>query len=277
MDLKVMKLFSGNRLKRLVPRFLLSALLLIPASGVASVWPDTPSSVPLDSPDPTFKFAAGLYNSQEALSGSFNTNQDYELLARAHLAASRLDEVLELLEEGLIPSRDLAVQISLMGDSELEEAEVVAWRGAFRGEDGESLYWKARLAEKLGKNAEGRRLYEKLLRERPASVFVPVSQERLASLPFEDASLHLKPPAIEGGFRIQWGVFRDTARARQMKSVLVAYGYSAEILSFEREGIPLGRVVSEAFATRDEALREGESIRARYGMDFVVFAEESAP
>jgi len=277
MDSRATKPCFGNSRSRLIALFLLSALVLIPELGAASPWPALPPEAPLNSPDPGFKFAAGLYNSQEALKDTHNTNMDKVLLARSYISSSRLSDALLLLDEGMLPPRDLALQFDLARESGMDISKEAAWLAAFKGGDGESLFWQARLAEKLGKNSESRLLYEKLLRERPSSVFVPVSQERLASLPFEDLPPLVKVPVYTDGFRIQWGVFREASRARQMKSVLEAYGHVTEIAGFEREGIPLNRVISEPFATREEARREGDSIRSRYGLDYVIFEESSSP
>jgi tetratricopeptide (TPR) repeat protein len=242
--------------------------------ALASLWPDMPPVVSLDHPDPGFKYAAGLYHSQEALSDEFNTNHDKEMLARALLKAGRLEEAISLESDGLLPSRDLALQFRLADDSTWMDLEKESWKAAFRDDDGESRYWRARLAESQGAFSRARQLLERILREDPASIFVPLSQEKLAVLPFEDEGPIVKPPTRTGGFRVQWGVFRDPARARQQRSVLEAYGQRVDILSFERDGIPLSRVVSEPFATREEARSEGESLKARYGLDFVVFTEE---
>ncbi len=263
---------------RRTPRALLAALLLaiVVMGAEASVWPDTPPVVPLDHPDPGFKFAAGLYHSQEALSDDFNTNRDKEMLARALLASGRSAAAREMIDEGLLPPRDLALQLRLSDDETWQDLERESWRATFRDEDGESRYWRARLSESHGSFAEARQLLERILREDPASIFVPLSQEKLAVLPFEDTSPRVKAPSSPGGFRVQWGVFRDPARARQQRSVLEAYGQVVDILAFEREGIPLSRVVSEPFATREEARNEGESLKARYGLDYVLYTDEAA-
>jgi len=262
-----------NPASRLLPL----ALALLPVLARASLWPSLPPEVPMDSPDPAFKFAAGLYHSQEALQDSYRNNQDLELLARAMLAASRVEEARRVVSGGMHPPPDLALQAELAVEKPLNGSAEKTWIERYRGDDGESLYWRARIAEKAGRFSESRRLLEELLRTRPASVFVPVSQERLASLPFEEGVTVPSPPELRSGFRIQWGVFRDSARARQLKAVLEAYGHRAAILPFEREGIPLSRVVSEPFSRREDAQREGDSLSARYGLDFVVFEEEATP
>ncbi len=273
-----MNLSPGKAPARRTPRAFLAALLLafLAFGADASVWPDTPPVVPLDHPDPGFKFAAGLYHSQEALSDDFNTNRDKEMLARALLASGRSDEARDLIDEGLLPPRDLSLQLRLADERAWQDLERESWRSSFRDEDGESRFWRARLAESQGSFTEARDLLERILREDPASIFVPLSQEKLAVLPFEDSGPRVKAPASPGGFRVQWGVFRDPARARQQRSVLEAYGQVVEILAFEREGIPLSRVVSEPFATREEARNEGESLKARYGLDYVLYTEEAA-
>ncbi len=272
-----MNLMSRKRPTLHTPRIALAIFMVSiwTLGALASVWPDMPPVISLDHPDPGFKYAAGLYHSQEALSDEFNTNHDKEMLARALLKAGRFEEALGLESEGLLPSRDLALQFRLADESEWKDLEKESWKTAFRDDDGESRYWRARLAESQGAYSQARQLLEQILREEPASIFVPLSQEKLAALPFEDDGPIVQPPARAEGFRVQWGVFRDPARARQQRSVLEAYGQLIDILSFERDGIPLSRVVSEPFATREEARSEGESLKARYGLDFVVFTEEA--
>ncbi len=261
-----------------IPRFALAILMMsvLALGAIAGAWPELPPVISLDHPNPSFKYAAGLYHSQEALSDEFNTNQDKEMLARALLKAGRLEEALIVKEEGLLASRDLALQFRFADDSAWKDLEEDSWKSVFRDDDGESRYWRARLAERQGAFTLARQLYERILREDPASIFVPMSQEKLAALPFEDVGPRVEPPVRTGGFRVQWGVFRDPARARQQRSVLEAYGQLVDILAFERDGIPLSRVVSEPFATREEARSEGESLKARYGMDFVIFSEEAS-
>ena len=272
-----MSLMPRKRPTLHIPRIALAVLILsISALGaLAAVWPELPAVVALDHPDPGFKYAAGLYHSQEALRDEFNTNHDKEMLARALLKAGRLEEALSLVKDGLLPSRDLALQFRLVDDAAWKDLEEESWKTAFRDEDGESRFWRARLAESQGAFSQARQLLERIMREDPASIFVPLSQEKLAALPFEDEGPLVQPPSRVGGFRVQWGVFRDPARARQQRSVLEAYGQLVDILAFERDGIPLSRVVSEPFATREEARSEGESLKARYGMDFVIFSEDA--
>jgi hypothetical protein len=278
MDSKAMNLLPRKKLTRLNPKAVLVAsfVFLMAWTALGSVWPELPPVTPLDNPDAGFKYAAGLYHSQEALKDEAKANHDKELLARAYLSAGRSEDAQDLLDSGLLPSRDLALQFRLIDEDQWKDLEEESWKEALRDPDGESRFWLAKMASAKGQNLEARSLYEIILRENPASIFVPVSQELLASLPFEDQGPRVKAPVLPGGFRVQWGVFRDAARARKQRSVIEAYGQIVEILPFESDGIPLSRVVSEAFATRDEAQREGESLRSRYAMEFVIYAEEAA-
>jgi hypothetical protein len=271
-------------------------LLALASPGVlsAGAWPEAPprSPTPLGSGQARaealatvsdYRYAAGLYQALEVgiVSGESESATLTVKLARALIEQGRGESIAEHCRDLDALPLDLRLLIAFESPGEAwSEEEHARWRDALTDEHGESLYWRARLEMHLGNPAAARQGLRQLLRREPGSIFVPAAMELLEGLPAAGAlpAPESKETAvISGGVRVQWGVFRDPLRARRQREAVEAYGQSAEILAFSRDGIELYRVYSPPFAVDIEAREMGEALRRRYGLAFVLHRVQAAP
>jgi len=232
-----------------------------------------------------YRYAAGLYR---ALEGSLSSRERgpgrlspdaAELLLRALFGQGREEQTLPYLSGREDLARDLLLLGGLEDDRGWGDLELERWRSLFDGEDGESLYWRARLELTRGESEEARRRLKRLLRREAGSVFAPAALELLEGIPVVEAPapVQAREEAAASGVRVQWGVFRDPLRARRQREAVEAYGQAAELLSFRRDGIELYRVCSPPF-TLDESAREaGELLESRYGLEYVLHRPDATP
>ena len=258
------------------------ALLLasLPGFAAASAWPEPPraAAVSLGNLRPPeaqdYRFAAGFY---QAVSRELGTGDSGRLDA---VQANLLGRALLSLDQGAAANRllgrrrDLPANLGLLlaltvKPSTWSALERERWRAAFPAEDGESLYWRARLAQAMGDAGGARQGLSELLRREPGSVFAPAALELLQSLPAP--APQASGPGAVGELRVQWGVFRETQSARRLLDALLAYGQPAELLRTLAQGQELYRVCSPPMATEAEAQALGEQLHLRYALDFVLY------
>ena len=271
----------------LVPLLL---VLLTSASPLvaADVWPEAPPAA--TSADETlrgeaaadYRYAAALYR---ALTGELEsgnpallTKSDAARLARALLVLGQGERAEALLHEREDLPLELTLQLALQRDpAGWSDLETERWRGAFTARDGESLYWRGRLAAALGEIDAARLGLEELLRREPGSVFAPPALELLQELNVsapapEEASGSEEEAARkpESGLRVQWGVFRDARGASRQRDAVQAYGQDAELIAFRRDGAQLFRVCSPVQENEEAARALGEVLLRRYGLEYVL-------
>jgi tetratricopeptide (TPR) repeat protein len=279
------------------PSFLVLCLLLL-VGGVDGLraeeaWPDAPPP-PLAGPAgelggeelDDYRYAAALYRALGAELSKGNpallSTDEAAHLARALLVQGLGAQALELLgERDDLPS-ELALQLAMGGSTaDWSDLERERWLGLFAGQDGESLYWRGRLSVLLQDRDAAKRAFEELLRREPGSVFAPPALEALRELSAlsestsdgEEAQKQKTDDAEADGLRVQWGVYRDARGALRQRDALRAYGQSAEILAFSRDGVELFRVCSPVLGDEEEARRLGENLTRRYGLDFVLLRQ----
>lgn len=282
-------------MSRVLPKGLGLFLLLLVAgtggAGAESAWPDPPAA---DSTDELrgeeaedYRFAAALYRAIEADLASGNPNllssDDAGRLARALLVQGQGSRAAALLAARDDLPSELSLQLAMHGAAEeWSDLDRNRWLALFDGQDGESLYWRGRLSTWLEDRDSARRAFEELLRREPGSVFAPPALEALREIAAlsegrsdRKGETEIKTtPADTGGLRIQWGVYRDARGALRQRDALRAYGQSAEILSFHKDGTELFRVCSPILTDAEEARRLGESLTRRYGLDFVLLHQQ---
>ncbi len=270
-------------------------VLLTSATSIeaADVWPDAPPAVEESGGEALrgdaaadYRYAAALYRALSTGLESGNpamlSKADAERLARALLVLGQGERAETLLGDREDLSSELALQLALQrSPQEWSDLETERWRGAFTSMDGESLYWRGRLAIALGEIAGARSSLEDLLRREPGSVFAPPALELLQEL-----SASAPPPAVEGksedpvaetpatGLRVQWGVFRDARGASRQRDAVKAYGQDAELIAFRRDGAPLFRVCSPVLEDEAAARALGEGLLLRYGLEYVLLRPE---
>jgi hypothetical protein len=258
-------------------------LVLLPGLATGDVWPQPPraAAVSLSSLSPAdahdYRFAAGFYQALTRELGAGDTGRldarEANLLGRALLSLGEGASANRLLgrRRDLPPSLGLLLALTVK-PSAWSALERDRWRAAFPGEDAESLYWDARLAQAMGERERARQRLSELVRREPGAVFAPAALELLQALP-GPAPLASGPGAARaaGGLRVQWGVFREAQGARRLLDAVLAYGQPAELLRGLAQGEELYRVCSPALATEAEARALGEQVRLRYGLDFVLY------
>ncbi len=266
--------------------------VLAAAAVSADVWPQAPPAPesaegggPRIEISAEYRYAAGLYRALAETLGQGNPSllarEDLQRLLRAWLAQGEGERARAFAADRDDLSRELALQIALAGDplgwSDLERER---WEAAFQGGDGESLYWRGRIALALGRSDEARRHFADLLRREPGSIFAPAALEQMQGLP-EHRPVAADPSVAENpGPRVQWGVFRETRGARRLRDAVEAYGQEAELIRFRREGAELYRVCSPPLGDEAEARTLGEHLKTRYGLDYVLLrpaAERKTP
>ncbi len=273
-------------------------LLLIGGAGhlhAEGAWPDAPPAPVVgragelagEAAD-DFRYAAALYRALGADLTEKNpallSSSEVDRLARALLVQNQGAQALELLDVRDDLSPELALQLAMSASvAEWSDLEKQRWLGLFAAQDGESLYWRGRLWAVLQDRDAAKRAFEELLRREPGSVFAPPALEALREISAITAPEDVgttKPDRNadqfgDQGLRIQWGVYRDARGALRQRDALRAYGQSAEILSFSRDGVELFRVCSPILGDEDEARRLGESLTRRYGLDYVLLLQST--
>ncbi len=273
-------------------------LLLIGGAGQSraeGAWPDVPPAPAAGRAGELtgkaaddFRYAAALYRALGADLTEKNpallSSSEVDRLARALLVQNQGAQALELLEGRDDLSPELALQLAMSASvAEWSDLEKQRWLSLFAAQDGESLYWLGRLWSVLQDRDAAKRAFEELLRREPGSVFAPPALEALREL-----SAVMTPDDVgaskpdrkadqlgDQGLRVQWGVYRDARGALRQRDALRAYGQSAEILSFTRDGVELFRVCSPILGDEDEARRLGESLTRRYGLDYVLLLQST--
>lgn len=268
---------------------LLAACLLLglAAPALAGPWPSPPRAAgvsvgklpPGEARD--YRFAAGFYQALSRDLGAGDPERlasgEAERLGRAMLSLGEGSAAYRLLgrRRDLSPSLGLLLALSVK-PSAWSSLERERWREAFAGEDAESLYWRARVAQALGESARARQLLAELLRREPGAVFAPAALELMQGLPDLPPRVETAPSAppafgaSRDGLRVQWGVFRDAQGARRLLEAVQAYGQAAELVPSTQGGRPLVRVCSPILAVESEARALGERLRLRYGLDYVL-------
>ena len=272
---------------------LAAGLLLVGAGAWAGAWPEPPATVAPQSLSGEaardYRFAAGLYRAlaREVTDGNpaLLGPADAARVARALLTLGQGDLAAERFGgRDDLPS-GLRLLLALQRDpSGWSAADRERWGKAWPGGDGESVYWRARADQALDESEGARSALNALLGREPGSVFAPAALELLQDLPApETLSANRGAPGsrvepASGGLRVQWGVFRDVQGARRLREAVSAYGQQAELLRFRQDGRELFRVCSPPFPDDAEADARalGESLRQRYGLDFVLHRSEES-
>lgn len=282
---------APRRLRR--SRLLAACLLLCLAAPVlAGPWPVPPRAAGVSvgklpaAEARDYRFAAGFYQALSRELGAGDperlADEEAERLGRAMLSLGEGNAAYRLLgrRRDLSPSLGLLLALTVK-PSAWSSLERERWREAFAGDDAESLYWRARVAQALGEAARARQLLAELLRREPGAVFAPAALELMQGLPDlpsrTDAAPGAPPTlgAQRAGLRVQWGVFRDAQGARRLLEAIQAYGQAAELVPGSQGGQPLVRVCSPVFAVESEARALGERLRLRYGLDYVLLRPAS--
>ena len=230
-----------------------------------------------------YRYAAGLYLSLEESSGSRYKDlspADRQRLLRGLISQGKTARAAALAGKDEDLPAELRFQAGLAGrHKDWNDREFAQWQAIFAGEDGESLYWQARLAMIRGDRERARELIAQLLRREAGSVFAPAALELLAGIPAPTAipEAPASEPPVLAGIRVQWGAFRDPAGARRLREALAAYGQSAEILSYQKDGVQLYRVCSPVFADEAGARAAGDLLKSRYGLDYVLQPSPARP
>jgi hypothetical protein len=258
---------------------LLAALLAVcprPA-GAAGVWPPLPASERAAAEEADYRYAAGLYASfEQALREGRGDGADSLRAVRATLSLGRTDVASSLARTMDQLPCDLALMLRLADTKPLSDAETRRWRERCAGEDGEALYWRARLELARGDAGEARRLLQALLDREAGSIYAPAALELMETLPAAAVQAR-RAPESPGGLRLQWGVFRDAQRARRLAELVRSYGEATEILAFTKGGEELYRVCSEPYADEAAAQARGRELAQRHGLEFILYRSGEAP